>query len=63
MTKYKSILIPAELDAQLEKLVGYYGYKSKMEIVREAIRRLLFDVEKYRKYWEDSHVQEDLENA
>jgi Arc/MetJ-type ribon-helix-helix transcriptional regulator len=38
---YTTIRIPKELSGEMEKLIGKKGFRSKAEIVKEALRRLL----------------------
>jgi len=38
---YSTIRIPKELSAEMDNLIGKLGFRSKAEIVKEAIRRLL----------------------
>lgn len=39
--KYDTIRIPQELAAEMDKLIGDYGFRSRAEIAKEAIRRYL----------------------
>jgi len=45
MTKKKSdyvtIKLPSELVEEIDSLIGKYGFKSRGEIVKEAVRRFL----------------------
>lgn len=38
---YTSVSIPRSLAKEIDKLVGLYGYTSRAELVKEAIRRHL----------------------
>lgn len=40
-TKYSSVKVPNSLLTQADTLIGKYGYKSRTEIVKEAVRDLL----------------------
>lgn len=48
---YTTIRIPTELANELDKLIGKRGFRTKAEIVKEAIRTLL-------KYYRDVDSQE-----
>lgn len=39
--KYVVVKIPRDLVNEMDKLVGSYGFKSRAEIAKEGIRRLL----------------------
>ena len=39
---YVQIRLPKELVDEIDKLVGKLGYRSRSEIIKEAVRRLLF---------------------
>ncbi len=40
--EYVPIRLPRELVEEIDNLVGRLGYRSRAEIVKEAVRRLLF---------------------
>jgi len=40
---YAVYKIPRELDAEVTKIVGKHGYRSKTEFAKDAIRRLLLE--------------------
>ena len=44
MSGYYAIRIPKELKEELDKLLGRFGFRSRAEIVKEAIRRLLLEL-------------------
>lgn len=39
--EYKTVSIPIELDEEIVKLIGTKGFRSKAEIVKEALRKLI----------------------
>jgi len=39
--EYTTIKIPNDLVAELDVLVGTHGFRSRAEVVKEALRRLL----------------------
>ena len=41
--KYIDISLPKELVDEVDKMVGRYGYRSRPELIKDAIRRLLID--------------------
>lgn len=41
-----TVKIPQELVAEMDKLIGKYGFRSRGEIAKEAIRELLAEYEK-----------------
>jgi metal-responsive CopG/Arc/MetJ family transcriptional regulator len=45
-TKFYSVSLPAELAAEIDKLIGTAGYRSRADVVVDAVRRHL---EKFRK--------------
>ena len=44
MKEYTQVRIPKELMKEVEKLLGRFGFRSRAEIVKEAIRRLLLEL-------------------
>lgn len=38
MSEYTTIKLPNEIVAQIDQLVGKSGYKSRTEVVKEALR-------------------------
>jgi len=42
-SEYAVYKIPRELDAEVTKIVGKHGYRSKTEFAKDAIRRLLLE--------------------
>ena len=43
MDKYVTIKLPKNLVDEIDNFVGRYGFVSRTEVVKEAIRRLLHD--------------------
>jgi len=41
VSKYANIKIPRSLATEMDKLVGQFGFSTRAEIAREAIRKLL----------------------
>lgn len=41
--EYGIVKIPMELLEEVDKLKGKFGYKTRPEIIKDAIRRLLID--------------------
>lgn len=41
---YASVSIPRSLIREIDNLIGLYGYTSRAEVVKEAIRRYLDEV-------------------
>lgn len=41
---YVTVKIPKSLSDEIDKLVGTYGFKTRTEVVKEAVRRYLFFV-------------------
>jgi len=39
--KYIDVSIPKELISEVDKMIGQYGYRSRPELVKDAIRSLL----------------------
>ena len=39
--EYVTVRIPKELADEIDKLIGKYGFRTRAEIVKEAVRRLL----------------------
>lgn len=39
--EYTTVRIPKELSDEIDNLIGKYGFRSRSEVVKEAIRRLL----------------------
>jgi Arc/MetJ-type ribon-helix-helix transcriptional regulator len=48
MRKYTNIALPDDLVGQIDKVIkkGGYGYKSRAEFAKEAVRMLLRKIEK-----------------
>ena len=42
MKTYVDVSLPKDLVDEMDKLVGQYGFRSRPEIAKEAIRQLLF---------------------
>jgi len=40
--EYVTIRLPRDLVDEIDQLVGKLGYRSRSEVVKEAVRRLLF---------------------
>lgn len=40
-TEYQPVKIPVDLLADVDEVVGLHGYVSRMEFVKDAVRRLL----------------------
>jgi hypothetical protein len=40
---YDFIKIPEDLSAEIDRIVGTHGYRSRSEVVKDAVRRLLSD--------------------
>ena len=41
MRPYVDVSLPKELIEEMDKLIGQYGFRSRAEIAKEAIRQLL----------------------
>ena len=39
--KYASVRIPKNLAEEVDRLIGKYGFTSRAEVVKEAVRRIL----------------------
>lgn len=44
--EYTPVKLPNDLIAEIDQLVGKHGYKSRTEVVKDALRRLLSDFAK-----------------
>jgi len=42
MSDYVQIKLPRELAEEIDRLVGRLGFRSRSEVVKEAVRRFLF---------------------
>jgi len=42
MSEYVIVKLPRELIKEIDLLVGKYGYRSRAEVVKEAVRRFLY---------------------
>ena len=58
-TNHVTIKIPRELVAQMDKLKGKHGFRSRGEIAKEAIRKLLKDYEPFLSVLEHFNLNED----
>ena len=54
-----TLKIPRELIAQMDKLKGKHGFRSRGEIAKEAIRKLLKDYEPFLSVLEHFNLSED----
>jgi len=57
MNEYTTIKLPNELIAEIDKLIGKHGFRSRGEIVKEAIRAFL------KQYADDVALSEELREA
>jgi len=39
--RFKNVSLPAELVDEVDKLVGHHGYRSRADVIVDAVRRLL----------------------
>jgi len=39
--EYTPVKVPNDLLSEIDRLVGKHGYKSRQEVVKDAVRRLL----------------------
>jgi len=46
MTKYTVVKIPENLVNEVDRFVGRFGFTSRAEFVKEAVRRLLTELPK-----------------
>jgi len=46
ISKYTTIKLPKDLTEEMDRVVGSYGYRSRSEVAKDGIRRLLTDLPK-----------------
>ena len=42
--EYVVVKLPRTLTDEMDRVVGYYGYRSRAEVAKDGIRRLLTDL-------------------
>lgn len=45
--EYTVVKIPTDLVEEIDKFIGKYGYRTRPEIIKDAIRRLLSDYKRF----------------
>ena len=46
-SNYTVVKLPTDLIEEVDKLVGRYGFRSRPEVIKSAIRRFLFNLPEY----------------